>query len=81
MASLPELTVKLQGRSTDILEAHSIVSEVQSKLSLCRENTDEEFQDITDETDKIGIQIKVPKQIGKQKNRCIVSCSKCGRNL
>ena len=80
MASLRGLTVKLQGRSTDILEAHSIASEVQTKLSLCRENTDEEFhffQDITDETDKIGIEIKVPRQIGKQKNRCIVSCSKC----
>ena len=43
MASLRRHTVKLQGRSTDILEAHSIVSEVQTKLSLCRENTDEEF--------------------------------------
>ena len=76
LASLRGLTVKLQGRSTDIFEAYSLVSEVQPNLSLCRENIDQEFhnlfQDITDEADKIGIEIMVSRQIEKRKNRCNV---------
>ena len=65
LASLQGLNVKLQGRSTDILEAYSLVSEVQTNLRLCRENTDEEFHnlfhDITDEANKVGIEIMVPR--------------------
>ena len=53
LASLRGFTVKLLSCSTDILEAYSLVSEMQTNLSLCRETIDEEFhnlfQDITDE--------------------------------
>ena len=72
-------------RSTNILEAYSLVSELQTNLSFCWQNIDEEihnlFQDITDETDKIGIEIKVSRQIGKQNNRCNVPAAKCWRIL
>jgi AraC-like DNA-binding protein len=73
LSLLRVVTVKLHGRSNDILKAYELVSEVHMELSLLRQNVDDEFstmfQEIVQRAREFGLEITVPRTVGKQCHR------------
>ena len=73
LSQLRVVTVKLQGRCTDIMNAYSLVSDVTLQFCLLRSNIEEEFalmfRDIEQRADDVGVEISVPRIVGRQIHR------------
>jgi hypothetical protein len=73
LSLLHAVTVKLQGRCTDILQAYDLVWDVALDFHLMRMNVDEEFAMIFEEIERraeeVGVEITVPRVVGRQSHR------------
>ena len=73
MSSLRSLTVKLQKKSSDILAAYELVSDVHCDLELLKINCEEEFHqwfsEIKTMADELNIPVSTPRTVARQVHR------------